>query len=155
MCSSQSIKLLKALRLQILPRQQRNAHRTHKHARARQIQHRVDARIQQMRRYQRTDDAEQSSPKARQPRRRATNRRRERLGRPPVQHGVEHALEEVFHAVDADVGSLGVDLGEDEQARAHHGAGEYHGELPAVVEGGAEGDAGDAKEVDVNVGAVS
>ena len=135
-----------------LPWQQANRHRTHKGTRARHIQHPIKARLQDPRRNQRSDDTEDAAPEARHAGRGAADRGWEWLGRPAVKDGVEHGLEEVLEPVDADVLLLGLDDGEDEEGGALQGGGEDHGGLAALVHEDAEEDAGDAEEVDVDLG---
>ena len=103
-------------------------------------------------RYQRTHDAEQPPPETRNATRSTPDRRRESLRRPTIEHGVEHRLEEIFHDIEADVGSLGVDGCEEEEGEAHECGRAYHS--PLAPDAGdrvhecAEEDAEDAGEVD-------
>lgn len=104
---------------------------------------------------QRADDPKQPPPEARNATRRPAHRRREGLGRPAVQDGVEHGLEEVFEREEAFVIRGGVDGGEEEDGGAHEAGGEAHGPLAAeggdAVHEGAEEDAEDAGRVGVDV----
>ena len=139
-------------------RQKQNRHRAHKHTATGQIQHVIRAPSQQMRRNKRTDDTKDPAPKAGHTRRGAAYRRGESFGRPAVEDGVEHGLEEILHGVEADVRGLGVDGREEEERGGHEGAGDDHGPFAAdegdAVHQGAEEDAGDAADVDDDVVAV-
>ena len=107
---------------------------------------------------ERGDDAKKAAEEARNSTRRAADVTGEGLGRPAVQDGVEHALEEVLQDTQPDVGSLAVDGREEEERHGHQRRGDDHGPLPAhageVVAQYAEEDANDAGQVDVDVGAV-
>lgn len=63
---------------------------------------------------QRGDDAKQPTKEGGQTTSRTSDWCREHFRCPAVQDGVEHALEEVFHDVETDVGGLVVDGAEDE-----------------------------------------
>jgi hypothetical protein len=111
-----------------------------------------------MLRNQRTHNPKQPAPKTRNPTRRPPYRRRKSFRRPSIQHRIKHALEEILHDVEADITGGAVDTTEQEDGNAHHGGGEDHGIFAAdardTVRCGAEQDANDAGEVDVDVGAV-
>jgi len=84
-----------------------------------------------MLRNKRTDNAKQPPPETRHATRGTTHGRRKGLARPAVQHRVEHALAEVFHGAETDVGCGTVYGAEDKDRNAHKGGGENHGEFAA------------------------
>jgi hypothetical protein len=147
---------------QQLTRQQRSCDHTAQTNATRKIQYRVDpsptTTCIQMLRNQRTHDAKQSSPKTRNAACCPSDWCGECLGRPPIKHSVEHALEEILHDVESNVGGRTVDGTEEEDGNAHHGGGNDHGPFAAdagdAVGCGAEKNADDTGEVYVDVGTV-
>lgn len=119
------------------PRQQSNPQHSTKRNASSQVQNPLRAlrvtpnttRRKQRLRRKRRNNTKQPAPERRQAGPRTTHRSREDLRRPAVQDGVEHALEEVLHHVEADVGGLGVDGGEDEDAHRHERGGDAHRQL--------------------------
>lgn len=146
-----------------LPRQQSDTqHSTQRDAtsqiqdplRALRVTPNTTRRKQRLRR-KRRDNTKEPAPERSQTGTRTTHRSGEDLGRPAVQHGVEHALEEVLHHVEADVGGLGVDGGEDEYAHRHERGGDAHRQLAPehgdAVHHAAEDDGDNAGSVDGEV----
>lgn len=109
-------------------------------------------------RNQRADDPKHPSPEACQSTCGAPNGSWEALRRPTIEHGVEHTLEEIFHDVEADVGSFAVNGAKNEHGDSHEGGGDNHSPLATeagqVVAEDAKKDANDAGKVDVDVGSV-
>lgn len=111
-----------------------------------------------MLRNQRTHNPKQAAPETRHTTRRAADRRGKGLGRPPIQHGVEHALEKILHGEEAQILGDRVDGCEEEDGCAHETRGEDHG--PFAADGGdaisyaAEEDAEDTRGVGVDVACV-
>lgn len=104
------------------------------------------------------DDTKQSTPKAGHATGCTSDWRREDLGCPAVENGVEHGLEEVFHDVQSNVGRLVVDGTEDEDASSHEPRGYHHGVFAAnqrhAVHERSQNDTDDARKVDVDVASV-
>lgn len=72
-----------------------------------------------MLRNKRADNPKEPTPETGHAASRPTDRRRERLRRPPVQHGVEHGLKEVLQCEKALVFGDSVDGREQEYGRPH------------------------------------
>lgn len=104
--------------------QQRNS--TNKHSRTRQIQRTIQIVLQEHGRNQWSYYAEQASPEACNSACSASDRRRVRFGRPTIENGVEHTLEEVFHGVEADVRTLCVYCREKKEGDAHQRRRAHH-----------------------------
>lgn len=111
-----------------------------------------------MLRNQRTHNPKQPTPEARHSAGRPADRRGERLRGPTVQHGVEHALEEVLHGEEPQVLGHRVDRRKQQDRGAHEARREDHGPLAAergdAVHDAAEEDAQDARGVGVDVACV-
>lgn len=97
------------------PRQQRNAQHGAQRNTPSQIQHPLrtsrvrgdpSGRQERLRR-ERRDDAEQAAPERRETRARTADGRREDLGRPAVEDGVEHGLEETVERRGLGMGGIG------------------------------------------------
>jgi hypothetical protein len=72
-----------------------------------------------MRRDERTGDTKQPAPETRYSACSPADGSREGFGRPALEDGVEHGLEEVFHGIEADVGGVGVDGCVEEEGNCH------------------------------------
>ena len=112
------------LRLHELGRQQCRAENTAQRDAARQVQDGIDIAALAVRRpavqalrNQRADDAKKPAPEAGDAAREAPDRRRERLGRPAVQDGVEHGLEKVLEREQALALGHRVDGGQQKDGR--------------------------------------
>ena len=101
------------------------------HRPATQVENPVARRVQRqhVRRNDGRHDPEDAAPETGQPARRSTNGSGEHLGRPAVQDGIEHGLEEVFHHVEADVRRFRIHSGKEEERRGHKGRRHDHSPL--------------------------
>lgn len=149
-----------------MPRgQQRRRHHAAQRDTPGEVQNGVDVAVLgaralavQVLRDERAHDAEQAAPEAGHAARRPAHRRGEGLRGPPVQHGVEHALEEVLHGEEPQVLGDRVDGREEQDGSAHQARGEHHGPLAPqrgdAVRHAAQEHAQDARGVGVDVARV-
>lgn len=145
-------------------RQQRRRHHTAQRNTPRKIQHGINIPIisptrrtipVQGLRNQRTHNPKQPAPKTRHTTRRPAHMRRKRLGRPAIEHRIEHALKKVLEAKHAEVFGNRVNGCEEENGDAHERRRKDHGPFAAearhAVHDCAGKDAEDAACVGVDV----
>jgi hypothetical protein len=134
-------------------RQERSEDRRDEHTSSRKVKLAVRANIS---RDQGSDDRRQPSPEARETCGGPTHGRRECLGRPAIQDGVEGRLEEVLHGVEADGAVEARDGNVEEERGGHHGGSEDHRPFTTdagdLDEDGTESNAGHTSDGDEDAG---